>query len=93
MFSLTWTAFALLEGDTPIAGPSPASWQEMDASFVATLVALDSATGQTLHARHVYRKEDIVFGSRFIDIFDTPAPGSLLEIDYRKFHQAEPDGI
>jgi len=44
-----------------------------------------------VHVRHAWAPADILWNHRFIDVL-VPVPGGRRAIDYRKFHDVEPDG-
>ena len=50
-----------------------------------TKANLDETLAQTIHARHLYRRRDILFGRRFADILTRGEDGRQT-VDYRRFH-------
>lgn len=90
LFSLTWLAVHPIGPGSPLHGMTPERLAQATATLVVSLTGLDEHLGQTVHARHAYRAEEILFGHRFVDVIDMLPDGSRL-IDYRRFHDVEPD--
>jgi inward rectifier potassium channel len=57
--------------------------------FIVTMTGLDGSLGQTIHARHIYEAEQVVWDARFVDVMSN-TPDGLLQIDYRRFHDVVP---
>jgi inward rectifier potassium channel len=53
--------------------------------IVVTLTGLDETVAQTVHARHYYIAEEILWNMRFVDIFSTKPDGRRL-LDLTRFH-------
>ncbi len=60
-----------------------------DAELLITVTGLEEVTSQTVHARHSYTFEEILWGQRFSDIFKMDDDGRRY-IDYGGFHDTEP---
>jgi len=54
-----------------------------------SLTGLDESFSQTVHARHSYVAEEIIFGARFVDILSRAADGRR-SVDYTRFHDVTP---
>ena len=89
-FALTWMAIHPITRDSPLHGLDPRSMTAGDTSIVAILIGFDETFAQTVHARYAWRAEDVVFGSRFVDVISTRDDG-LRQIDYTRFHDTVPD--
>ena len=85
LFTLTWTAIHPLRDDSPLHAATPASLVESEAEIIVSLTGLDESFSQTVHARHAYRAEDVVWGVRFRDIL-LRLPEGRRRIDYAHFH-------
>ncbi len=56
------------------------------------MTGLDETLSQSVHARHAWTPDQILWGHRFVDVLvDLPEDGRRA-IDYRRFHDVEPDG-
>ena len=91
LFSLTWTAVHPIAPGSPLHGATPESLESSDAVLVASVTGLDEHLGQTIPARHAWTAGQLRFGRRFVDVLGEAEDGTAL-IDYRKFHETEPDG-
>jgi inward rectifier potassium channel len=88
VFALSWTAIHPIDEASPLFGQTRASLEASRADLIASLVGLEDATGQTVHARHTWRASAILFGHRFVDIL-VHTPEGHRAIDYRRFHDVE----
>ncbi|MEA2625420.1 MAG: inward rectifier potassium channel [Candidatus Binatota bacterium] len=86
IFTLTWAAVHPIDESSPLRGHTAESLSEVDAEIIALLTGLDETLAQTIHARHAYHPEDILWGRRFADILQKLPDGRTL-IDYRDFHE------
>lgn len=88
-FSLTWTVMHQIDESSPLYGMTPESLAESETDIVITLIGFDETVSQTVHARHYYITEEIMFNRRFVDIFSTKQDGRRM-IDYNRFHDVMP---
>ncbi|MGC1394719.1 MAG: ion channel [Coleofasciculaceae cyanobacterium] len=88
-FTLSWTVIHEINQDSPLYGATPESLIEGKVDLVVTLMGLDETVSQTIHARHYYITEEILFGQRFVDIFSTKTDGQRL-LDFTRFHDVMP---
>ena len=58
---------------------------------MASMTGLDETLSQSVHARHAWTTDEILWGHRFADVLVNGVDGRRA-IDYRKFHDVEPDG-
>lgn len=84
-FSLTWTVMHQIDETSPLYGETPESLAEAETDIMVTLTGIDETVAQTVHARHYYMTEEILFDRRFVDIFSTKSDGRRM-IDYTLFH-------
>ena len=89
LFSLSWTVIHPIDPDGPLAGATRESLRSMRAEIVASLIGFDDAFAQTVHVRHVYDVEDLVWDARFADMFSDPNEGARRRVDFRRFHDVE----
>jgi inward rectifier potassium channel len=90
VFVLTWTMVHPITSGSPLS-----SWildQEIPANgeIMVLLSGTDERSSQTIHARWAYRPDDIRWNSHFVDILGE-LPDGTRTIDYRRFHDVEPD--
>lgn len=88
-FTLSWTAMHPIDSQSPLYGVTSEALQQTRSTIVASLSGIDETVMQTIHARHTYATQDILWNYRLIDIFhDTPDGHRYL--DYSHFHDAVP---
>ena len=86
-FTNTWTVIHPIDANSPLHGLTAADLTDSAARLVATLVGIDGTTGQTIHARHVWFDDDLLFRHRFVDmVFRT---GQAVTLDFTKFNRIE----
>jgi inward rectifier potassium channel len=88
-FMLTWTAVHPLTADSPLHGCDAAKLKEQHAEIIASVMGLDDTFSQTVHARHSYTPDALVWGSRLVDILHRREDGRAV-VDYTKFHDVQP---
>jgi len=90
VFSLSWTAVHVIGKHSPLHGADPAALQKADAIFVVTFTGIDETFSQTVHARHSWTHDQVIWNARLADIFIT-LPDGRDAIDYTKFHDVIKD--
>jgi inward rectifier potassium channel len=89
VFALSWTVVHPIDESSPLFGETPESMKKCDLQLAAALVGIEEASTQTVHVRHAWTSEDILFDHRFQDILKkTPQGGRALH--YENFHNVEP---
>ncbi len=88
-FALSWTAMHPIDEKSPLYGFGPADLEAHDARIQVTLTGIDSIFAQTVHARHAYFCEDIVFDRRFVDVIINHPDGAIT-LDLTHFHDTLP---
>ena len=89
VFALSWTAFHQITPDSPLYGATPESLRASNTELLAAIVGIDESFSQTVHARHNYFDDEILWGARFVDIM-TPGSDGKNHIDYSRFHDTQP---
>ena len=85
MFALSWTVMHVINAESPLYGETPESLAAQNAEIVVGLIGIDETFAQTVHARHSYLADEILWNRRFVDILGRAADGRR-SIDYRRFH-------
>jgi inward rectifier potassium channel len=88
-FTLTWTVMHPIDHQSPLHGLTAEALSQKKAVIVASLSGIDETVMQTIHARHTYAAQDILWNHRFVDIFYDTEDGHRY-LDYNHFHHAEP---
>src|SRR5262249_48713413 len=68
VFALTWSVMHVLDEQSKLFGATAESMRDDRTEIVVTLMGLDSTLSATIHARHSYTYDEIVFDARFVDI-------------------------
>ena len=89
IFALTWTAVHPITPVSPLWGQTPDSLREMQAEIISSVMGVDETFSQTVHARHSYVADELVWNARFVDILSIRDDGRRM-VDYTKFHDTQP---
>ena len=79
----------LIQEGSPFFGQTPQSIVEQEYELAIVVVGIDDTVLQTVHARHNYYADDIVWGARLADALSDLPDGSM-QLDLDKFHDVEP---
>lgn len=88
-FPLHWTIVHPIGAESPLFGVGSAELIASDAEFLIMITATDSLTGQRVHTQTSYLAEDVVYGSRFRDIFEKSESG-ITGITVTRISEIEP---
>jgi inward rectifier potassium channel len=89
LFALSWTAMHPIAPQSPLYGETPDSLAAANAEILVILTGIDETLSQTIHARHSFVAEEILWGHQFLDILGETADGRR-SIDFRNFHRVKP---
>jgi inward rectifier potassium channel len=90
IFNLTWTAVHPIDDASPLRGVDAAALAAGDAVIVVSLSGYDENLASTIHARHTYTADHVLFGRKLSDVLGL-GPGGERTVDYGKFHETEPE--
>ncbi|AUT00559.1 ATP-sensitive inward rectifier potassium channel 10 [Nostoc sp. CENA543] len=88
-FSLSWLLMHPIDEFSPFYGMTAEQLLQTNTSIVISLSGIDETVSQVVHARHIYAANDIIWNSRFVDIFHHSNNGHRY-IDYKHFHDVLP---
>jgi inward rectifier potassium channel len=91
MFALSWTLMHTIDASSPLHGLSPDEVRAANAALIVTVSGTDEVLMQTVHARHAYDWESVVYGARFADVFEQTPSGRVLRLDRLHTYVAEDD--
>src|SRR5277367_6731665 len=77
IFTLTFLASHPIDQESPLHGLTPESMAAGEVRFIVTLTGIDATFASTIHARHVYNAEDVVWNARFADVISAMPSGQL----------------
>ncbi len=78
-----------IDETSPLYGITPERLLKEDAFFVASTVAFELVMAASVQSMQDYATEDIHFGERFVDVYETLEDGRLT-VDYGRLHETEP---
>ena len=88
MFALSWTAVHQIVEGSPLFGQTRESLANCAAEIIVSIIGLDETFSQTVHARHTFELDEIVWGARFADVLVLHPDGSR-SVDYTRFDDVE----
>jgi inward rectifier potassium channel len=86
---LTWTIVHPIDESSPLWGQGPEDFKRHQTEFLVTVKAFDDTFFQTVHVRHSYRYEEVVWGARFVPAFEPDAQGEMI-LDLGKLSEIAP---
>jgi inward rectifier potassium channel len=88
MFALSWTAVHQIVEGTPLFGATRESIAACEPELIVSIVGLDETFSQTVHARHTFQLDEIIWGARFANVLVLHPDGSR-SVDYDHFDDVE----
>jgi inward rectifier potassium channel len=88
MFALSWTAVHQIVEGTPLFGATRESIAASSPELIVSIVGLDETFSQTVHGRHTFQLDEIIWGARFADVLLLHPDGSR-SVDYDHFDDIE----
>ena len=85
----SWTVMHTIDETSPLHGATPETLARDDAEFILTVVGIDDASAQNMHARHTYGHDRVRWGARHADML-SERPDGTLQLDMREFHRVVP---
>ena len=85
VFLLSWQVFHTIDEDSPLHGLTSEDLTRDDLRITIALTGLDGTFAQTIHARHVYWGEQVLFGRRFVDVMENFDDGTVV-MHFERFH-------
>ena len=88
---LTWTVVHPIDETSPLLAKTAADLAQQQAEFLILIKAFDDTFFQTVHVRHSYRHEEVVWGARFVPAFEADSRG-IMVLDLKRLSAvAAPD--
>lgn len=87
-FPLAWTVVHPIDNSSPLYGWTQQALIDARAEFLILLTATDETFAQSVQSRSSYAAEEIQWGVRFSNLFQTGP--DVPTIDMHRFHQVEP---
>jgi len=86
---LTWTVVHPIDEASPLWGQTAEHLARQQAEFLILIKAFDDTFFQTVHVRHSYRHEEVVWGARFVPAFEADAQGQMV-LDLKRLSEIAP---
>jgi inward rectifier potassium channel len=86
--SLSWTVMHQIDANSPLYELTIDDLEKMHAQINVLMSGIDETVAYTIHTRHVYGTDDILFNHQFKDIIHTYPNGDRY-FDYSDFHETE----
>jgi inward rectifier potassium channel len=90
VFALSFLVAHRIDSSSPLRELTPADLSERNVELIVTFVGIDDTIGQTVHGRHVYRWDEILWNHRFADTLTIDEQGCAT-LDLRRFHEIRPE--
>lgn len=88
-FPLAWTIVHPIDENSPLFEMTEDELTRTDAEILVMLSAIDETFSQTVHTRSSYKSDEIKFGYRFANLYNSPENGEPISIDIRKLSETE----
>ena len=89
VFALSFLVEHPIDAASPLHKLTAVRLRELNASFIATFTGIDDALAATVHTRHQWSWNDVVFDHRFVDLFRRDPAGKQY-LDLGPIHDTEP---
>ena len=86
---LTWTVVHPIDETSPLWGRTAEHLARQQAEFLILIKAFDDTFFQTVHVRHSYRHEEVVWGARFVPAFEADPQGEMV-LDLSRLSETAP---
>jgi inward rectifier potassium channel len=88
-FPLSWTVVHPIDEKSPMYGMTAAEFQAKDAEVMILLTGTDETFSQIVHGRSSYKPDEILFGRKFVNLYNPIDAKGVVSIDVRKLSDTE----
>ncbi len=88
-FPLHWTLVHSIDEKSPLKDETSLTFTEKEAEFMILVNAVDDTYSQTVYSRSSYRFNEIVWGAKFKDMFETGTDGKPVGVRLERIHEYE----
>ena len=88
-FPLTWTVVHPIDAASPLRDWTSEDLIECEAEFLVLLNAFEETFSQTVHSRSSYKTAEVVWGARFLSMFEPPDEEGVISVDIHRLHDIE----
>jgi inward rectifier potassium channel len=86
-FPLSWTVVHPIDEHSPLWGVDAADLAACEVEFLVLVSATEETFSQVVHTRSSYRAEEVVWGARFVNLFNPPAEDGTLSVDVSRLDE------
>ena len=84
--SRSWNVMHRIDATSPLYGATPETLADVDAEFILTILGIDEASAQNIHARYRYTSDQLRWGARHADML-SERPDGKMQLDMAQFHR------
>ena len=88
-FPLSWTVVHPIDEKSPMFGMSAEELKAKDAEVMILLTGTDETFSTVVHGRSSYKPDEILFGRRFVNLYNPIDEDGVVSIDVRKLSDTE----
>ena len=88
-FPLSWTIVHPIDENSPLYEMTAEDLKNSDAEILVLLTATDETFASVVHTRSSYKPEEVVFGSKFVSIYNKVENGETISINIKKLSAVE----
>ncbi len=88
-FPLSWTVVHPIDDKSPMFGFTAEDLQASDVEVMIMLTGTDETFSQVVHARSSYKPSEMLFGHKFVNIYNPVDDEGVVSIDVRKLSETE----
>jgi inward rectifier potassium channel len=89
-FPLSWTVVHPIDESSPLHGMTAEDLVECGAEFMVTMTGIDDSVSQVVNTRSSYTADEVVWGQRFVNMYERSSMGTPKTIDLARIHGTEP---
>jgi inward rectifier potassium channel len=89
LFALTWTAMHPINENSPLYGATPESLKRDHAEIIVIITGIDENFAQTIHARHSFIADEVLWDYGFEDVLGWTQDGRRA-INFNNFDEVYP---
>lgn len=91
-FALSWTIVHPIVPGSPLFGVGESDLLESDAEIMILLTGTDETSSQVVHSRSSYKATEVIWNTKFSNIFMRTREGGVIGMDVSKIHDLERHG-
>jgi len=87
-FPLNWTIVHPIDEKSPLYGITREKLKSMEAEILIMIKGFDDTFSQTVHSRYSYKCSEIVWGGKYIPVYETAHSGDIM-LHFENMHDYE----